>query len=164
MDAQEGVSNPTGAYGRGNITSMLLPQPNTLPLYGAAQSGKCNYYIPNDSTLSRWEPPLNGLCVPTTGSHDYVSFALNRNTVLQLPQSSGLVFWSRNKHPVCCYHRSVQDMDHIEYPKGLLPTLHQCVRQQLSQREAVLRCLLRYLFVRIKWCCKGLGVCLFTPS
>ena len=50
---QKATDARTGNYSAIDSDAVPFPKPSVYPYYSATQSGMCNVYIPNDSTLSR---------------------------------------------------------------------------------------------------------------
>ena len=54
---QNATVSQLSAYASLDPTSIPFPRPTVYPYVSATQSGLCNVYIPNDSTLSRSVSP-----------------------------------------------------------------------------------------------------------
>lgn len=50
---QKATQARAGNYSAIDSDGVPFPKPSVYPYYSATQSGMCNVYIPNDSTLSR---------------------------------------------------------------------------------------------------------------
>ena len=72
---QNATVSQLGAYALLDPTNIPFPRPTVYPYVSATQSGLCNVYIPNDSTLSRSAsppPPPPPLSVTQNKSGDVV--------------------------------------------------------------------------------------------
>ena len=50
---QNATQSRSGNYSAIDAAGVPFPKPSAYPYYSATQSGMCNVYIPNESTLSR---------------------------------------------------------------------------------------------------------------